>query len=179
MPRIHILGASGSGTTTLGAALAEALSLPHEDADAYFWLPTEPPFTTVRPPEERVALLSPCLPADGDWIFTGSATGWGASLEPRFTLVVFVRLDPKIRMERLRTREFVRYGARVEPGGDLEASSRAFLGWATSYDEGGLDQRSLATHEAWLRSIACPALRLDSSAPISDLVTAVLAEIAS
>jgi len=28
--RIHILGASGSGTTTLGRALAERLQYPHE-----------------------------------------------------------------------------------------------------------------------------------------------------
>jgi hypothetical protein len=124
-----------------------------------------------------VALLSPRLPADGDWIFSGSATGWGAPLEPRFTLVVFVKLDPEIRMARLRKRELSRYGARVEPGGDLEAASREFLDWAASYDEGGLDQRSLATHEAWLKTIACPALRLDSSAPIGDLVAAVLLKI--
>jgi len=36
--RIHILGASGSGTTTLGRALAERLQCPHFDTDDYFWL---------------------------------------------------------------------------------------------------------------------------------------------
>jgi hypothetical protein len=35
--RIHILGASGSGTTTLGHALAARLQCPHFDTDAYFW----------------------------------------------------------------------------------------------------------------------------------------------
>jgi adenylate kinase family enzyme len=45
MARIHILGASGSGTTTLGAALADRLGHPHVDADSLFWLPTDPPFT--------------------------------------------------------------------------------------------------------------------------------------
>src|SRR5438128_874343 len=43
--RLHILGASGSGTTTLGRALAEGLQCPHFDTDDYFWLPTDPPFT--------------------------------------------------------------------------------------------------------------------------------------
>ena len=44
--RIHILGASGSGTTTLGRALAERLQCPHFDADDYFWVPTDPPLPT-------------------------------------------------------------------------------------------------------------------------------------
>lgn len=175
MPRIHILGASGSGTTTLGAALAAALSLPHEDADRYFWKPTDPPFTEVRPVEERLALLSPLLPESGDWIFSGSATGWGAPLEPRFTHVVFVTLDPALRLERLRRREQARYGARIEPGGDLEPASREFLDWAASYDAGGLDQRSLALHERWLKERTCPVLRLDSAPPTAELAEAVIA----
>jgi Shikimate kinase len=41
--RIHILGASGSGTTTLGRALAERLQYPHFDTDDSFWVPTDPP----------------------------------------------------------------------------------------------------------------------------------------
>ena len=40
MPRIHIIGASGSGTSALGAALASSLCCPQVDADALFWLPT-------------------------------------------------------------------------------------------------------------------------------------------
>jgi adenylate kinase family enzyme len=175
MPRIHILGASGSGTTTLGAALAAELAIPHEDADRYFWKPTNPPFTETRPVEERLALLSPLLPENGDWIFSGSATGWGAPLEPRFTLVVFVKLDPALRMERLRLREQARYGARIEPGGDLEKASREFLDWAASYDEGGLDQRSLALHERWLAARTCPVLKLDSVLPAATLLEAVIA----
>src|SRR5678809_1323103 len=42
--RIHILGASGSGTT-LGRALAEHLQGSHFDTDDYSWLPTDPPHT--------------------------------------------------------------------------------------------------------------------------------------
>jgi adenylate kinase family enzyme len=34
--RIHLIGASGSGTTTLGRALAQRLGYPHFDTDHYF-----------------------------------------------------------------------------------------------------------------------------------------------
>jgi len=45
---ILITGASGSGTSTLGAALAKELGIAHLDADDYYWLPTTPPFTAKR-----------------------------------------------------------------------------------------------------------------------------------
>ena len=179
MPRIHILGASGSGATTLGAALAAELSIPHEDTDNYFWRPTDPPFTEVRPVEERMALLLPRLPESGDWVLSGCACNWGAQLEPRYSLVVFLKLDPALRMERLRRRERSRYGARIEPGGDLEPASRQFLDWAASYDTGGLDQRSLALHETWLAGRTCPVLKLDSALPTATLLAAVMAALRS
>ncbi len=37
MNKIHIFGASGSGTSTLGAALSNELSYTHLDTDDYFW----------------------------------------------------------------------------------------------------------------------------------------------
>ena len=56
-PLIHIYGASGSGTSTLGRYLAEQFQYAFLDSDDYFWLPTDPKFTTKRPIEQRV----PCL----------------------------------------------------------------------------------------------------------------------
>jgi adenylate kinase family enzyme len=46
--RIHIAGASGSGVTSLGRALANALASSHHDTDDYFWLPTTPPYRLQR-----------------------------------------------------------------------------------------------------------------------------------
>lgn len=178
MSRIHVLGASGSGTTTLGAALAAALGCPHEDTDTYFWLPTDPPFTTPRPPDARLALLLPRLGA-ASWVLSGSALKWGAPLELLYDLVVFLRLDPALRMARLRQREALRYGARIAPGGDMAAASQAFLDWATSYDTAGPEHRSLIAHEQWLAAQTCPVLRLDSSAPVNALVAAVLGHLSA
>ncbi|MEO6565651.1 MAG: adenylate kinase, partial [Casimicrobiaceae bacterium] len=54
---IHITGASGSGTSTLGAALANHLDVAHFDADDFYWLPTVPPYTAKRDPASRLTLL--------------------------------------------------------------------------------------------------------------------------
>jgi adenylate kinase family enzyme len=177
MPRIHVLGASGSGSTTLGEALAQSLGLRHADADRFFWLPTDPPFTKLRSRSERLGLLARTLPVDGHWVFSGSAISWATRLERVYDLIVFLRLDPAVRMARLRRRETARFGARIEPGGDMAETSAAFFRWAEAYDTAGPAQRSLAAHETWLVSQTAPVLRLDSAAAVEDLVAAVLARL--
>jgi len=56
---MHILvtGASGSGTSTLGQALASEFELRFVDADDIYWLPTKPAFREKRDAAERLALL--------------------------------------------------------------------------------------------------------------------------
>lgn len=54
---IHIFGASGSGTTTLGRELSRLLGFRLLDTDDFYWMPTDPKFTVKRPPEQRVELM--------------------------------------------------------------------------------------------------------------------------
>jgi adenylate kinase family enzyme len=177
MPRIHILGASGSGTSTLGSALARRLGVPHTDSDSLYWMATEPPYTTPRSAEQRQALLLRTLPIAGHWVFSGAATKWAAPLEPHYDLVVFLQLDPAVRMDRLRRREAARFGARILPGGDMAGTNTAFIAWAEAYDTAGSLRRGLVTHEAWLADQPAPVLRLDSLVPVEDLVAAVLSRL--
>jgi len=179
MARIHILGAPGSGTSTLGSAVARRLRVTHADSDSIYWLPTDPPFTTPRPSDEREALLLRRLPVTAHWVFSGAGTRWAAPLEPHCDLVVFLRLDPAIRMQRLRAREAARWGSRIGPGGDMAALNAAFIAWAEAYDTAGSLRGGLVTHEAWLADQPAPVLRLDSRAPAEDLVEAVLERLGS
>jgi adenylate kinase family enzyme len=55
--RIHIMGASGAGVTSLGRALADALAIPHHDTDDYFWQPTTPPYRNMREIPDRLRLM--------------------------------------------------------------------------------------------------------------------------
>lgn len=55
--RIYITGASCAGVTTLGQNLAARLGLCHVDVDDYYWMPTDPRFTTKRPERERITLM--------------------------------------------------------------------------------------------------------------------------
>ena len=148
---IHITGASGSGTSTLGAALAAELGCSFLEADDFLWLPTEPPYQTLRPVDERLTLLLAALARSGSAVVSGSVNGWGAEIENIFDGFVFLYVDTALRLERLRIRETQRFG-RANP---------AFLTWAGQYDEGPPEGRSLARHKAWLAARSCPVLVLD------------------
>lgn len=174
MIHIHVMGASGSGTTTLGRALAETLRIRHLDTDDFFWLPTDPPYVELRPVEDRVKRLSAQMRDCAGWVLTGSALKWGEVFEPLYDLIVFLQIDPTLRMERIRAREVARYGDRIAEGGDMAEQSRKFMEWAAGYDTSGPESRSLLAHDQWLKTQHKPLLRLDSSRPIADLVSEVL-----
>jgi adenylate kinase family enzyme len=173
---VHILGASGSGTSTLGRALAEQLSVPFHDTDAFYWLPTDPPFRQKRDVPERCRMLRAALSQSDSWVLSGSLCSWGQEFVPDFTTVVFVELDPAVRMARLRRREILRYGVeRLQSSGDLAAQHAAFMRWAASYEEANADGRSRAVHEQWLAALpaTCQVVRINSERTVDELVNAV------
>jgi hypothetical protein len=148
---IHITGASGSGTSTLGKALAGELEGAFLDADDFFWSPSDPPFQVRRPVEERRSLLLAELSRADIAVLSGSVNAWGIEVEDAFDFVVFLYVDTALRLERLRERELQRFGK----------ANPAFLDWAAQYDEGPPEGRSLAKQRAWLSARSCPVLNLE------------------
>jgi adenylate kinase family enzyme len=173
--RIHILGASGSGTTTLGSALAACLGCPHFDTDDYFWLPTDPPFQQARSRTDRQALLGTALARHEGWVLSGSLCGWGDLFIPLFDVVVFLWVPPDMRLARLQERERQRYGDHaIAPGGPLQQAYTAFIAWAAAYESGDLQMRSRQRHEQWLRALSCPVVRLEGQQPVEESLARVI-----
>jgi adenylate kinase family enzyme len=158
--RVHILGASGSGTTTLASGISNTLKIESFDADHYFWEQTDPPFTTKRGSEERLALLKKDLDQNSSWVLSGSIVNWADTVKDRFTHVIFIFLPQATRLSRLRERERQRFGTRIDDGGDMYQQHIDFIDWAKKYDEGGLEVRSQTLHEDWLKSLTCPILKI-------------------
>lgn len=176
--RIYISGASGAGVSTLGAALADRLRVPHIDVDDYYWYPTDPPFERSRPPEERLVLLKRVL-ADLPWALSGSLDGWGAEVIKSADLVVFIDTPTPLRMERLRSRESQRYGQRILLGGDMYANHQKFLAWAESYEAGNRAGRSRPKHELWLKQLTKPAVRINGEITVAEMVVNIVAAISA
>ncbi len=174
MPRIHITGASGTGTTTLGRALAAELGLAHHDADDFFWMPTDPPFAQKRDAATRTELVESKLSPTGAWVLSGSIVRWEAPRLDAFDLVVFLSVPMDIRMARVRARDREHFGVdRLGPGGDMHTTHTAFLAWAERYDTAGLEQRSRALHEQWLAEIQCSVLRIEGDTTTDERIARI------
>lgn len=165
---VHIFGASGSGTSTLGAALAAQCGFRQLDTDDFFWQPTDPPFTVKRPRPERLTLLRQALSEAEKTVLSGALCGWGDELIPLMTLAVRVITPTDVRLRRLRERESRRFGERVRPGGDMHEAHLAFLDWAAAYDTGDLSMRSRAEHDAWSATLCCPLYVADGTRPADE-----------
>jgi adenylate kinase family enzyme len=162
--RIHITGASGSGTTTLGRALAARLGYAFFDADDYFWLPTQPPYQQKRLREDRLPLIMADLGKADGYVLAGSVCNWGQELEASFDFVVFLVVPTEIRIQRLMERETRQLGS----------VNQGFIEWARQYDEGKLSGRSRALHEKWLAEVRCPVLRLEGNTPVDNCLAKIL-----
>lgn len=168
--RLHVMGASGAGTTTLARAVADRWAVPHADADDYFWVPSDPPYVEKRPEAERVALMEMVFLPREAWVLSGSVLGWGDDVVASCDAVVFLTLDPDERLRRIEARESVRRDGRVVD----QVAWAAFQEWARGYDDPAFEGRSRVAHEKWLAGLDCPVLRLDSAAPIEVLRDEVL-----
>lgn len=174
MYRIHILGASGSGVSTLGELVGHRLGIPVFDCDSYYWEKTDPPFLKATPiPERQKALLADLSPNES-WVCTGSMDSWSAPFEGLFTHIVFLYVSSEVRVSRLRQREKKLWGDRILEGGDMNVEHEKFMSWAGQYDEGLQNGRSLPRHQAWLAKQRAPVLRIEGEYNIEESLTRVL-----
>jgi adenylate kinase family enzyme len=169
--KIHIVGASGSGTTTLARALAPELGATALDSDDYFWLPTQPPFRDRRDRALRHQLVMADVEQHPRAILSGAIIGWGDDLEHAFDLVVFLSLPHDLRVSRLRDRELARYGQINEP----------FIAWAAGYDDDPATSstRNRRRQHEWLSERRCPVLRLEGDLTVAERVALTRQQLAS
>ena len=167
---IHIVGASGSGTSTLGQALEQKYGYKWLDTDNYFWQPTDPPFTKSRSRKERVELLAADIEKHPRCVISGSLGVWGDVFILQFDLVVFIDTPADIRIKRLKTREYERFSERIRKGGDMYEDHISFIEWAKNYDTMEPPERCRKLHEEWFKKLSCPLLRVDGTRSIDELL---------
>lgn len=176
---IHIYGASGSGTSTLGKKISEELGYKFMDTDDYYWLPTNPQYTAKRSKEERIALMKKDISEADNVVISGSLVDWGDELIPLFTLAIRLVTETEIRIERLRIREKQKFGERIMPDGDMYTNHMEFLEWARKYDTGSVNMRSKAKHDEWQKLLLCRQIVLDGADALEENFKKVKAAINS
>ncbi|MBQ8495938.1 MAG: AAA family ATPase [Clostridia bacterium] len=167
---IHIFGASGSGTTTLAREISARFGYFHMDTDDYFWLPTNPMFTIKRDKAERLALMKKDIETHEKIVISGSLCDWGDALIPYFDLAIRVVTDTETRLQRLKEREYRRFGERIREGGDMYEEHIKFLKWASEYDNADASMRSKAKHDAWQTHLPCEIIRVNGTESIEKIL---------
>ena len=162
---IHIFGASGSGTTTFGKALASRSGFKFLDTDDYLW---KKKYSEINPVPNRIRLIEKEIHDNQKWVLSGSLCGWGDVFISSFNLVVFVYLPKEIRITRLNEREKERYGDNILPEGSRYSEYTALIQWAEKYDTAGLEIRSKLGHEEWIKNLGCPVLRFDGDISVEE-----------
>ena len=169
---IIINGASGTGKTTLAKELAYALDFQHIDLDDYyFYWNTETPFSSFPPRDEIRVRVMADISKQPYFVMSGTIGSilWDL-VNPLFDLAVLLTVPNEVRMQRLRERDYHRFGKRIEKGGDMYDNSQKFLNESELYETGVHPDVpvTLERHERWASELQCPVLWLDGVKPISE-----------
>lgn len=167
--KVYIFGAAGSGTTTQGKDLAKKLALPYFDSDLYFWEDTAIPFTQKQDPVQRnERIRADTAPLNGYVIGGGSLPKWDEFWLDEFDFVVFLYIPRAVRLERLKQREFERYGSVIFDDNDRNRQYAEFMAWCSGYDDSTASGRTLSVHQEWIEKFTCPVIQLVTDSTIED-----------
>ncbi|MBL4681131.1 MAG: adenylate kinase [Pseudomonadales bacterium] len=171
--QLLITGGPGSGASTTGRMISKVLEIPCFDSDDYFHRPTDPPYQEQYSKEERRLLLHEKISSSGSWILSGSISAWGIT-DIVFSHAVLLNIDTPIRIQRLKLRELERFGSRICEGGDLYDEHIGFLGWASCYETGELEGRSLPMERNFIKSNCTHLLEIERELSLEVLTKSIM-----
>ena len=175
--KIHLLGPSCSGTSTLGKLIAEKYNIPWFDTDNIFWIKTNPPFTAKRERNERIKLLEDIFGKNNSLVLSGSAIKWGDFIKDYFDIIIYKYVEQEIRIKRLLEREKNRYGNRIDLGNDMYEIHKEFVEWNKKYETGGMEMRSRKSELSWISDIKCKIIKFEENEPPEEELKIVSKEI--
>ncbi|MCA5011444.1 MULTISPECIES: AAA family ATPase [unclassified Enterococcus] len=167
--KIQIIGASGTGKSTLGQYIAEKELVKWIDTDCYIW--QDDTFTKAHAIPERLKRYQNDRKLFKDFIASGSVFGWNPEGFMDRDLLVFLFLDEDLRMERLKKRE-------VERGGDSALildengeQTNEFIEWCKTYytAQNPSDIGTYAEHRYQIEHSVSPVLKLNSDNSLETL----------
>ena len=162
---IMIIGPSASGKTTLGKKVAEVLGFPYFDVDDFIWrFDTPELYTVMYSREEKISRLQNAIAPYEHFVMAGSMSSFHQAFDDSFEMMVFLYVDPDIRIHRANERAIQRFGDRVLKGGDMYESNQDFLRKIRRYETDG--SPNLTEQKAWMESLSCKKLELDGTEPI-------------
>ena len=175
--KIHIMGASCAGSTTLGNALSARLKIPYFDTDDFFWERSDVPYTVRRDVPTRSRMLQEAVSKSDSYMIGGSLISWGEEWLSMFDLVVFLYVPKEVRMQRLVNREIERYGDIIYTDPVRSRLFREFYDWASKYDDRDFTGRNVRIHEDWLTKVKSRVVEFRGDTTVAERVEKVVSVI--
>ncbi|MFD1902204.1 shikimate kinase [Enterococcus termitis] len=174
--KIQIIGASGTGKSTLGHYIAEKEKIKWIDTDHYIWKNNT--FTDSYPIPERLNMYKKDRERFFDFIVSGSVFAWNPDGFMDRDLLVFLYLEENIRFERLIKREIIRGGESALSLDDQGNQTNEFLEWCKTYHtaENPSDIGTYAEHAYQMEHSKSPILRVNSDQSLASLYQIILDE---
>ena len=168
---IQICGLNGCGKSTLAKALAKALGAHYLDNETLYFSRTaeDDPYENPRSREEVERLLMEEVLAHPDFVFAAVRGDYGKDVMALYDYIVLIDVPKEIRAQRIKNRSFQKFGERMRPGGDMYEQEEAFFQMV-----GALDDEYV---ESWLRTMTCPVIRVDGTAPVEESIQQILKQI--
>lgn len=173
---IHVMGASGSGTSSLGEFLGKALGFDVIESDFYKWKQTIPEFQVMRPIEESNTLLLDKIKACKNLIITGSLHSNDVVFK-YIDLIVYLKCPTFVRMKRIKQRDVETGRNSMLTEGEVYENYLGFLELAQNYNKLGLDKRSKASQMWVIKSCNCPTLKINTNQKMEKVRQKVLKKV--
>lgn len=156
---IIVLGANGSGKSTIGRELAKTLKFKYMDIEDYHFIDSKIPYTVERSHEECLKLMIADIEKYQSFVISAVTGDFGEEISSLYNLAVLISVPLEIRIERIKQRAYNKYGKRVREGGDMYEQNLNFIDFVTS--------RSLSKIEQWAETLICPVIHIDGTKSIS------------
>ena len=159
---IQICGLNGCGKSTLGKALAKELDFCFIDNENLYFTRTDAkkPYTNPKSRDEVERLLMDEVYEHRDFVFAAVKGDYGAEIIPLYNYVVLIEVPKEIRLQRVRSRSFQKFGNRILPDGDLYEQEEAFFQMVASREEDYV--------EKWVQTLNCPVIKVDGAKPVEE-----------
>lgn len=155
MSRIIICGLNGTGKSTLGRSLAHKLGCRFVDVEELYFPKSYGDYIYEHPRTEQEVSdqLLTILQNEDDLIFSSVTGKYVSEIDRYFQCCVILEVNKNVRMERVRSRSYEKFGNRMLRGGDLYEKEEAFFSMVNGRDDGLVN--------SWVATLKIPIIRLD------------------
>lgn len=165
---ILVCGLNGAGKSTLGRALAGRLGFHYIDNEDLYFPKTDPAYLYAAPRarEEVEKLLLHEIKEHENFVFTSVKGDYGADIVSFFRYAVWMEVPRDVRLQRVRSRSFQKFGDRMLPGGDLCEREERFFDFVASRAENMVEE--------WAGTLHCPVIRVDGTNSVEENIAYIL-----